>query len=116
MAGETPATASYQWMLLTHSCRRTRMILDKQGRIVAALVGQPDDPEWGRVINDAVAVLHEVQVVGTESDAFSQKSVDHRRGRFLAIPVGVSFGGGQTVRAGLREMNFSLGFCFINFF
>jgi len=30
-------------------------------------------------------------------DIFSEDDLDHRRGKFLAIPVGVSFGGGQTV-------------------
>jgi hypothetical protein len=63
------------------------------------LVGQPDDPEWREVINEAEAVMREVRETGAELDLFSEKAQDHRRGRFLAIPVGVSFGGGQTVRA-----------------
>jgi len=79
--------------------RKTLLILDKVGRIVAVLVGQPDDPEWVYVIKDAAEVLEEVQQLGADMDLFSEKSLDHRRGEFLAIPVGVSFGGGQTVRA-----------------
>ena len=63
------------------------------------LVGQLDDPEWRQVINDAAAVMREVQEAGAELDLFSEKSLDHRQGEFLAIPVGVSFGGGQTVSA-----------------
>jgi len=85
--------------------RKTLLILDKEGRIIAALVGQPDDPEWRYVIDDATNIMQEVQQLGTAVDLFSDSSLDHRRGEFLAIPVGVSFGGGQMVRAspGLYE-------------
>jgi hypothetical protein len=79
--------------------RKTLLILDKEGRIIAALVGQPDDPEWKYVINDATNVMQEVQQLGAAVDLFSDSSLDHQRGEFLTIPVGVSFGGGQTVRA-----------------
>jgi hypothetical protein len=71
--------------------------LDQEKRIVAALVGQPDDPEWSKVIDAAAAVMQEVQQLGMGEDIFSEDDLDHRRGKFLAIPVGVSFGGGQTV-------------------
>ena len=85
--------------LLINFHRKTLLILDKEGRIVAILVGQPDDPEWLYVINDAAEVMQEVQRLGAESDLFSEKSLAHRQGEFLAIPVGVSFGGGQVVIA-----------------
>jgi len=62
------------------------------------LVGQPSDPEWREVAKDAEAVMREVQQTGDEFDLFSDKDSSHRRGEFLAIPAGVSFGGGQTVR------------------
>jgi hypothetical protein len=71
--------------------------LDSEGRIVAVLVGQPDDPEWVYVIGDAVKVMQDVREQGAAMDLFSDKSLNHRRGEFLAIPVGVSFGGGQMV-------------------
>ena len=88
-----------------HSSRKTLLIVDKEGRIIAALVGQPDDPEWRYVIDNATNIMQEVQQLGAAVDLFSDSSMDHRRGEFLAIPVGVSFGGGQTVRAspGLYE-------------
>jgi hypothetical protein len=79
-------------------CRKTLLILDKVGRIVAILVGRPDDPEWVYVIDDAANVLEEVQKLGANVDLFSDQTLSHRRGEFLAIPVGVSFGGGQTVK------------------
>ena len=71
--------------------------MDQEKRIIAALVGQPDDLEWSKVIDAAAAVMQEVQQLGTGERLFSEKHWDHRRGEFLAIPVGVSFGGGQTV-------------------
>lgn len=58
------------------------------------LVGQPDDPEWRNVVNDAAEVMREVEQLGASLDLFAEKSLHHRRGEFLAIPVGVSFGGG----------------------
>ena len=49
--------------------------------------------------NDAAVVMHEVQEMGANLDAFSEKNWGHRRGWLLTIPVGVSLGGGQTIRA-----------------
>ena len=43
--------------------------------------------------------MREVQEMGADLDVFSEKNWGHGRGRFLASPVGVSLGGGQTVRA-----------------
>jgi len=80
------------------SCyRKTRLILDKEGWIIAALVGQPDDPKWRDVVGDAAEVMQEVQRLGADMDLFTDKNLHHRQGEFLVIPVGVSFGGGQTV-------------------
>jgi len=63
-------------------------ILDKQGRFVAILVSQPDNPEWVYVISDTAKVIRKVQQLGAELNLFSAKSLEHRRGEFLAIPVG----------------------------
>lgn len=82
---------------LTTCCRKTRLILDKKERIIAVLVGQPEDPQWRDTINAAAKVLQEVERLGAEESLFAEKWLDHRRGEFLAVPVGVSFGGGQKV-------------------
>lgn len=74
------------------------MVLDKEGRIIAVLVGQPEDPEWRVIVGDAAELMQEVERLGASMDLFTEKSLHHRRGEFLAIPTGVSFGGGQTVR------------------
>src|SRR5271168_5024949 len=79
--------------------RRTRLILDSEKRIMCVLVARPQDPEWMAVVDDAAALMEGVRSSGLESNAFSSKSVDHRRGDFVALHVGVSFGGGPTVSA-----------------
>jgi hypothetical protein len=73
--------------------------LDKEERIIAVLVGQPEDPHWRDVADAAAELMQEVECLGASMDLFTEKSLHHRRGEFLAIPAGVSFGGGQTVRA-----------------
>ena len=72
-------------------------MLDKEGRIVAFLAGRPDGPDWGGVSSRASEALQRMQLLGVESGAFSSDDLDHRRGNFLAVASGVSFGGGQTV-------------------
>jgi hypothetical protein len=64
-------------------------------------VGQPDDPKWRDVAADAAEVMQEVQRLGADMDLFTDKNLHHQRGEFLAIPVGISFGGGQTVSSSL---------------
>ena len=64
-------------------------------------MGQPDDPQWRDTINAAAEVMQEVERLGASMDLFPEKSLHHRWGEFLAIPTGVSFGGGQMVRAQL---------------
>jgi hypothetical protein len=73
------------------------LILDKEERIIAVLVGQPDDPKWGDVAASATEVMQEVEQLGKSSDLFTEKALSHRRGEYLAISTGVSFGGGQKV-------------------
>jgi len=72
--------------------RKTLLILDKEGQIIAALVGQPDDPEWVYVISDTANILEEVQQLGATVDLFSNSSLHHWQGEFLAIPVGCHLG------------------------
>jgi len=62
-------------------------------------VGRPNDPTWDQVVHDAAAVMEEVREAGFEEGCFSEKFLSHRRGEFVAFPVGVSFGGGQKVCA-----------------
>ncbi|TFK64366.1 hypothetical protein BDN72DRAFT_774653, partial [Pluteus cervinus] len=73
-------------------------ILDANGRIVGALAGRPRNSGWDDVLGNACEVLRNIRLVGDVANCFGPNDIDHRRGRFLAVPVGVSFGGGQKVK------------------
>lgn len=66
---------------------------------MVTLVGSPRDPGWMANADDAAAIMEEVRESGLETNAFNPKSVNHRRGDFVALHVGVSFGGGAVVCA-----------------
>lgn len=66
--------------------------------MVVALVGKPLDESWPDVISRAEARLAAFREEGLRIGAFDQNDLNHRRGNFLAVAAGVSFGGGQTVR------------------
>ena len=78
-------------------CSKTHLILDKEDQIIAILAGQPDDPLWKDKVNSAAEVMQEAECLGADLDLFTKENLHHRRGEFLALPSGVSFGGGQTV-------------------
>jgi hypothetical protein len=73
--------------------RTATAILDPEGRIIAALVGQPEEA-WEEVNEGLSDAIREARA---QCD-FSKKDKKHRRGNFPAMAVGVSFGGGQPVR------------------
>jgi len=64
---------------------------------VAVLVGQPSDPTWKDAVEEAAAAMQEVAHEGILEGHIGDKYLSHRRGEFVALPTGVSFGGGQTV-------------------
>ncbi|KAJ7133265.1 hypothetical protein C8R44DRAFT_611454, partial [Mycena epipterygia] len=69
-------------------------ILDRDGRIIAVLLGTPDDPDWPNVVKEALKALARARRDAKRAGAWSPGAV-HRRGPHLAITAGVSFGGGQ---------------------
>ncbi|KAJ7434607.1 hypothetical protein B0H11DRAFT_1731584, partial [Mycena galericulata] len=77
-------------------------IIDNDSRIVAAFVGKPDDPAWDKiVIPGASHAMDEASKQGIETGAFSAKDRTHRRGTFLSLTTGVSYGGGQKMPGNL---------------
>jgi len=68
------------------------------------------------VAEDAAALMEEVRRLGLENDAFDEKYVTHRRGDFVAIPVGVSYGGGSTVSLLFHFYSFASSCTPLNFF
>ncbi|TDL14064.1 hypothetical protein BD410DRAFT_846382 [Rickenella mellea] len=64
------------------------------------LVGRPHDDSWmAEVADDAAAAIHEA----SSECAFTKAQTDHRRGRFPALAIGVSFGGGQRLPGNLAN-------------
>lgn len=57
----------------------------------AVCVGKPKDPTWDAACFDAGAVMLE----RAQTDAFVQKELDHKRGRFPVINAGVLHGQGS---------------------
>lgn len=74
-----------------------KVILDAEDRIVTVLAGRPKDPDWDVVVLDALKAMDEVQQFGESKDNFKPPDVSHRRGDFVALAAGVSYGGGQRV-------------------
>ncbi|KAJ6457576.1 hypothetical protein DFH09DRAFT_1254380 [Mycena vulgaris] len=75
--------------------RRSHLILDIHGRIIAILLGRPEDPDWANVVRDAVKAMNQARRAGRKSGAFRRKDTSHRRGDYAVLSTGVSFGGGQ---------------------
>lgn len=69
-------------------------LLDSLGNIFGVCSGQPKDTSWASVCEGAAAAIKKAR---GKCD-FPDGSINHRRGRFPAMAVGVSFGGGQQVR------------------
>ena len=70
------------------------------GYVVGALCGPPKGPGWQEVQRAAFKVLDKA------SAYFSKRpKKNNRRGTFPSIACGISYGGGQQVRAGPTAMN-----------
>ncbi|KAJ7733635.1 hypothetical protein B0H16DRAFT_1328095 [Mycena metata] len=79
-----------------------KLIVDSEGRIIAILLGTPEDPDWEEVIRDAVKAMARARRIARQQGAFRAGSV-HRRGRYLPLTSGTSFGGGQKRPGNLRN-------------
>ena len=79
------------------------MLLDDHQRIVGALAGQPhNQKDWAHVTSQAVRKLEPIgkKLIKREAKR-KNKHFCQRHGKFLSVPHGISFGGGQEVRAAL---------------
>ena len=78
--------------------RTPHAILDKARQVIVILAGRPDTSDWDRVIAWATLVLGSFRDSGSTQEAlFTEADWRHRRGHYLAVSTGVSFGGGQKV-------------------
>lgn len=75
-------------------------LVDKNGRLIVLLAGRPrNDPTWLRDVEDAASSLASVE------KEFRRRGEGfyHRRGRYVYLGTGVSFGGGQTFPSNLQN-------------
>ncbi|KAJ7159045.1 hypothetical protein C8R43DRAFT_882134 [Mycena crocata] len=87
---------------LSESCASNpRLILDCEGRIIAILLGTPDDPDWPDVTKEAFKELRRARRYAERHGLWSPSP--HRRGRYFPITAGASFGGGQRRPGNLRN-------------
>ncbi|KAJ6631937.1 hypothetical protein B0H10DRAFT_1975532 [Mycena sp. CBHHK59/15] len=87
--------------------RDPKLILDARGRIVAILIGRPEDPDWDEVVDEAVREMHRARRKGMRHRVFKSARPLHRRGRFSVLAAGVSFGGGQKRPGNLVNNRFA---------
>ncbi|TFK59977.1 hypothetical protein BDN72DRAFT_779999, partial [Pluteus cervinus] len=72
------------------------LILDSENRITTILVGAPEDSSWDSVISRCEEVMIRVRDSGLKADVFTRDHQQHRRGNFVAVPLGISHGGGRA--------------------
>ncbi|KAJ7847562.1 hypothetical protein B0H13DRAFT_1907257 [Mycena leptocephala] len=77
--------------LLEWNGRDPKLIVDCQGRIIAILLGTPEDPDWPGVMKDAIAWLRASSIAAVATSV---------------ITAGVSFGGGQMRPGNLSNSHF----------
>ncbi|KAJ7856944.1 hypothetical protein B0H14DRAFT_2507528 [Mycena olivaceomarginata] len=82
--------------------RDPKLIVDSEGRIIAILLGQPNDPDWENVVKEAAKALRHARCSARRAGVWFPGS-SHRRGTYYSITAGASFGGGQRRPGNLRN-------------
>ncbi|TEB19511.1 hypothetical protein FA13DRAFT_1605900, partial [Coprinellus micaceus] len=72
-------------------------LCDDNDVVIGGLVDRPPAEDWSDVLEEVARCLRTARTLGEAHNIFPSSFYRHRRGSFLAIPVGVSMGGGQTV-------------------
>ncbi|KAJ6458460.1 hypothetical protein C8R45DRAFT_843755, partial [Mycena sanguinolenta] len=72
--------------------RTPHPLVDVYRRIFAVLVGQPDDPSYGTDVDDAYNFINRLSM----ATRFPPEMRCHRRGLFVAMNVGLTFGKGTS--------------------
>ncbi|KAJ6455101.1 hypothetical protein C8R47DRAFT_996960, partial [Mycena vitilis] len=66
-------------------------VVDSEGRIVAILLGTPEDADWPDVVREAIRAMRRARKMARAHGGWTA----HRRGLYFLLTGGVSFGGGQ---------------------
>ncbi|PPQ76637.1 hypothetical protein CVT26_012763 [Gymnopilus dilepis] len=84
--------SKYNLELRKWNGRTTMVIVDRKRRIIAVCLGKPENDEtWEDTHRRAAEVLESAR----DRLYFQDKDLNHRRGGFPALAVGISHGGGQ---------------------
>ncbi|KAJ7440333.1 hypothetical protein B0H11DRAFT_1750907 [Mycena galericulata] len=89
-------------ILLTLTFRDPKLIVDAEGRIIAILLGTPDDRDWPDVVREAAKAFARARRSARRHGSW-RPGTAHRRGRYFPITTGFSFGGGQKKPGNLRN-------------
>ncbi|KAJ6507641.1 hypothetical protein DFH09DRAFT_942850, partial [Mycena vulgaris] len=81
-------------------------IVDDQGRIIAILLGMPEDPDWPEVVQGAIRAMRDARRKARRHHMWNPSGGAHRRGKYLPLTTGVSFGGGQRRPGNLVNKRF----------
>ncbi len=88
--------STFSYLLIAEKKNRTpHLLLDCEHHIIGVLAGRPRDHSWKVVHKDALAALRSAAT----KMKFTVDEERGRRGSFPTISFGVSYGGGQKVRA-----------------
>ncbi|KAG2030705.1 hypothetical protein BDR03DRAFT_877726 [Suillus americanus] len=79
--------------------RSPQTLLDKNGRVIGVLAGQPRDDDWELTISQACAAMENAR----EHCTFKLSDTHHWRGLYPCLAVGVSYGGGQQEPGNLQH-------------
>ncbi|KAJ7579131.1 hypothetical protein C8J56DRAFT_760008, partial [Mycena floridula] len=80
-------------------------IVDSEYRLVALLAGQPAGENWMTEVHDPLLAEMTEEREGIE---FTDKEINHRRGKHAVLLGGISFGGGAERPGNLDTMRVPL--------
>lgn len=84
--------------------RTSHPLLDREHRVVGVLLGTPSMPkEWQAIHDEAWAALQSVR----SQLQLPNEGIESKRGAFPSLAHGLSYGGGQLVRASLCLLSYS---------
>ncbi|KAJ7921893.1 hypothetical protein B0H13DRAFT_1604189 [Mycena leptocephala] len=85
----------------THS--GVKLIVDVEGRIVAALLGRPEGDDWDEVIREFERVMEGVRLRGVRRGILKAQNRKHHRGFYYLMGSGVTRGPGQNKPGNLKH-------------
>ncbi|KAI0313486.1 hypothetical protein OF83DRAFT_1065431 [Amylostereum chailletii] len=74
-----------------HVCSKPLVLVDRNGYIMCAMHGRPDDPTWDEACGRVCLKLVDLG----QRFYFNETDSKHRRGEYPCFHAGVSYGGGQ---------------------